>query len=227
MASGYTHHFEEAVKALRTIESEELKRYNKAIDIEDLAEATAVTIDARTKILKLRQCVESLLSINGEIVAMFAIDPKHTASEITNIQPDYNSIPDETNNLNNSDESDTTTKKNTQNIPKTEPLGDAPSEFEFLGSSYPINGISDLIPALCELLILYRPYKFARMGGSHTIDKNGQLILSLNKQEIKEPHRKLSNGFYINTDCSASDIKSQCELMLVECGYSSEILKIR
>ena len=226
MENGYTYHFEEAVNVLRAIEGEELKRYNKAIDIEDLEEATAVTVDARTKILKLRKWVESLQTINGEIVAMFPIDPKHT---VLDKKPDDNSIQVGINNSNNGGESDDTTKKNTKNIPNTEPLSDGvvPTDFEFLGDSYTISGISDLITSFCEILILNRPYKFARMGGNRATDKNGQLILSLNKQEIKEPHRKLSNGFFINTDGSMSDIRAQCDLMLVECGYSAETLKIR
>ena len=67
MTNEYTLYIEGLMNALRTAESEEKKRYNNAIDIEDMAEATSVTIDARGKILKLRKWIEQLQSMHNEI----------------------------------------------------------------------------------------------------------------------------------------------------------------
>ena len=55
------------IDALRTKEQEEKRRYDAAIDIEDMAEAKEVMLDARTKIQKLRKWAESLTSVQKEI----------------------------------------------------------------------------------------------------------------------------------------------------------------
>jgi hypothetical protein len=62
---------EALLDALQLSEQEEKKRYNAAIDIEDMAEATAVTIDARTKIQQLRKWTEDVLSIQKEIQNLY------------------------------------------------------------------------------------------------------------------------------------------------------------
>lgn len=57
------------IDALRTKEQEEKRRYDAAIDIEDMAEAKEVMLDARTKIQKLRKWAESLTSVQKEIAS--------------------------------------------------------------------------------------------------------------------------------------------------------------
>ena len=57
------------IDALRTEEQEEKRRYNAAIDIEDMTEAKEVMLDARTKILQLRKWTESLTIIQEEVVS--------------------------------------------------------------------------------------------------------------------------------------------------------------
>jgi len=83
--------------ALRASEQEEKKRYNAAIDIEDMAEATAVTIDARTKIQQLRKWTEDVLTIQKEIhSSSFSTGvPSGSTSPAPSIQePEQNRIPD-------------------------------------------------------------------------------------------------------------------------------------
>ncbi|ADU26815.1 hypothetical protein [Ethanoligenens harbinense] len=59
------------IDALRTKEQEEKRRYDAAIDIEDMAEAKEVMLDARTKIQQLRKWSESLTSVQKEIAGSY------------------------------------------------------------------------------------------------------------------------------------------------------------
>jgi hypothetical protein len=68
----FSSYFDSLIDALRITEAEEKKRYDSAIDIEDMAEATSVTIDARTKIQHLRKWTEDLLRLRDEIVDTFS-----------------------------------------------------------------------------------------------------------------------------------------------------------
>jgi hypothetical protein len=61
--------------ALRAEEVAQIKRYVNAIDVEDMAEATAVTINARTKIQQLKKWVEELQRISGEVAELFPVAP--------------------------------------------------------------------------------------------------------------------------------------------------------
>jgi len=88
---------EALLDALKISEQEEKKRYNAAIDIEDMAEATAVTIDARTKIQQLRKWTEDVLAIKKEILSSsFSTElPDAATSPAPSIQePEQNRIPD-------------------------------------------------------------------------------------------------------------------------------------
>ena len=71
MSNRFEMQIQALLDALRTSEQEEKKRYDAAIDIEDMAEATAVTIDARTKIQQFRKWTEDVLSIQKEISASY------------------------------------------------------------------------------------------------------------------------------------------------------------
>jgi hypothetical protein len=59
------------IDALRTKEQEEKRRYDAAIDIEDMAEAKEVMLDARTKIQQLRKWAESLTLVQKEIAGSY------------------------------------------------------------------------------------------------------------------------------------------------------------
>ena len=61
------------IDALRIKVQEEKKRYDGAIDIEDMAESKVVMFDARTKILQLRKWTESLVAVQGEISNSFLV----------------------------------------------------------------------------------------------------------------------------------------------------------
>lgn len=56
MPNEFNQYFSGLLTALRAAEVEQKKRYDSAIDIEDISEATAVTIDARNKIQQIRKC---------------------------------------------------------------------------------------------------------------------------------------------------------------------------
>ncbi|MDL2233237.1 hypothetical protein LJC63_06620 [Ruminococcaceae bacterium OttesenSCG-928-L11] len=67
MSNKIAHQITALIDALRTEEQEEKKRYDAAIDIEDMAEAKEVMFDARTKIQQLRKWTESLAVMQEEV----------------------------------------------------------------------------------------------------------------------------------------------------------------
>lgn len=64
--------FDNLIATFRLAENEQKKRYNDAIDIEDMAEATAVTIDARTKIQQIRKFIEELSRLKNDVGNIFS-----------------------------------------------------------------------------------------------------------------------------------------------------------
>lgn len=76
MSNEINQYFSELLAALRVAEEEQKKIYDNAIDIEDMAEATAVTIDARTKIQLLRKSIEDLQRIHNEFSSVFTNEHK-------------------------------------------------------------------------------------------------------------------------------------------------------
>jgi hypothetical protein len=64
------------IDALRIKVQEEKKRYDAAIDIEDMAEAKVVMFDARAKIQQLRKWTESLVAVQSEISNSFLVSDK-------------------------------------------------------------------------------------------------------------------------------------------------------
>ena len=80
MSNEIHQYFSELLAALRFEEAEQKKIHDNAIDIEDMADATAVTIEARTKIQLLRKNAEELQLIHNEFSSVFANEYK-TSSE--------------------------------------------------------------------------------------------------------------------------------------------------
>ena len=71
MSNNFSSHFIELLNFFREKEAEQKKRYYGAIDIDDMDEATAVTLDARVKIQQLRKWIDDLERISGEIEVSF------------------------------------------------------------------------------------------------------------------------------------------------------------
>ena len=238
MTDGLSKHLEGLINALHAAESEEKKRYNNAIDIEDMAEATAVTIDARSKILKLRKWIEQLQSVNNEITETYDFASAPKKSENASVRPPEepstaDAIP-EFNGANSrfeaitladdifADESSDNAEGNTISPTATTLTTNG---FVLFGASYPVSDLSALFVSFCEVLILHHPYKLALLGGMRIVDKQGHLLFSLNEHEVQEPRHKLSNGFFTSTFGSDNDIKLRCEHILLECGLKAETLK--
>lgn len=78
MPNEFNQYFSGLLTALRAAEVKQKKRYDSAIDIEDMSEATTVTIDARNKIQQLRKWIEDLQRINNEVETTFSVVPSST-----------------------------------------------------------------------------------------------------------------------------------------------------
>lgn len=72
MSEKRDHCFHYLIDAMRVEENEQKKRYDTAIDIEDMTEATAVIIDARTRIQQIRKWLEELTKLQEGIHSYFS-----------------------------------------------------------------------------------------------------------------------------------------------------------
>jgi len=238
MIDGYIQHFEGLLNALHAAEAKEKQRYNNAIDIEDMAEATAVTIDARTKILKLRKCIEDFHSLNADVATIYPVEPLETASIFVSNESTSHKIEEpsqmEIGEIDSSASIVNEDVEDNKDIFAHEDINieslDAnvnPSEFSLFGKTYSFNDVGDFIITFCEIVILHRPYKFAGFGLRNTSNERTQIKFGLEKEQIAEPRNKLSNGFFVNTSGTMAEIKTLCKHILVECGYNAEALIIR
>jgi hypothetical protein len=81
MTNEYRRLFDGLIATLRAKEAEEKKRYDSAINIEDMTEFTAVTNDARAKILSIRKWIDDFQKINDEVSAVFSDASTEKASQ--------------------------------------------------------------------------------------------------------------------------------------------------
>jgi hypothetical protein len=236
MPNDFTQYFNELLTALHAEEAEQKKRYNCAIDIEDMAEFTAVTIDAQTKIQRLRKWIEDLQRINHEVETVFPDERLDTQESVeilaaimqqsanAIIQVDEEDTP--FNILIEPEVEQTVFEESVVMICNDEPVIDSPKKFILLGKPYSVNSWQELITKLCEALLLKKPYKLATLSVAPLPGISEQITLSLDEQQIKEPRTKLSNGFFVTAAGSPNEIKIRCECILKACGYSSDVLQI-
>lgn len=203
-------YFNELLTALRAVEIEQKERYDSAIDIEDMAEATAVTMDARTKIQQLRKWIEDLQRINLEFGTAFPVIPAATQESGGMI---VDIIPQPTGMVERDNDDDSSTKSI------------ALKGFVLFGKPYNTSSWQTLLTMLCEIMVLKKPYRFVRLGVNARVEQYSQPILTLDEQQIQSG-QKLSNGFYVDTGGTENEIKIRCEHILSACGYSSDVLKI-
>jgi hypothetical protein len=210
MSNEFDQYFSGLLTALRAAELEQKKQYYSAIDIEDMAEATAVTIDARTKIQQLRKWIGDLQCISEEVAT--ALHTEHpTAQEPT------------------AEDTGSTQQPAKAVVLIDEGYGftaGSPQKFVLLGKTYSINGWQELLTKLCEAMVLRKPYRFAKLSVTPALGVSERRILSLDEQQITAPRTKLSNGLYVTIAGSPTEIKTRCEHILSACGYSNDVLQI-
>jgi hypothetical protein len=234
MSSELNQCFRELLTFLRAEEVAQKKRYDNAIDIEDMVEATSVTIDTRTKIQQLRKWIEELQRISGEIDAFFHTMPSslQTANEtLTDVDPRLisaqateqtsfglahpSSVPFE--------EQDSAGSVHATGRNALTPI--TIERFSLLGKRYCASEWEELLIKLCEALVLKKPYKIASLGANASMTLFDKPVLSLYEQQIISS-KKLSNGLFIDIGGSDNEIKTRCEHILSACGYSSDALQI-
>jgi hypothetical protein len=180
--------------ALRAEEIKQKERYDGAIDIEDVAEATAVTVDARAKIQRLRKWLEDLRRMNREIEIAYppepqaALEPTETRV-MTALRPAGGAASAEV-----------------VTVPQFSPIGEAALTER------------ELLIKLCETMILKKPYRFASLAGHVPAAASGRPILSMDEQRT-ESRQKLSNGLFVDTGGSDDELKARCEHIISACGY--------
>ncbi|MDR1580490.1 MAG: hypothetical protein LBS35_09050 [Synergistaceae bacterium] len=217
MLDGFDSYFNGLVAVLRTEEAEQKKRYYNAIDIEDMAEAMAVTIDARTKIQQLRKWIEDLRRIREEVTSALSdesdSDIAVAEETLSETQSEILTIPNEG-----------CEAVFSQNI--EEGIADEPTSFTFLDKTYAVDGWQELLIKLCETMILNKPYRIAGFGVSCPLNTTDRTIFSFDETQTAHSPKRLSNGLFVETDGSAIEIKSRCEHILEACGYSLDVFRI-
>lgn len=350
MQNEFDKYFSGLLTSLRVAEAEQKKRYDSAIDIEDMAEATSVTIDSRNRILQLRKWIEDIQRISQEVDSAYPIkltaeqealqreshvvdslpteattQRKEVESEIEELKvgayvrnklqelsqsghrfslddmdvfqqkrwskemlnlnfpfvKEYNPSVPLRNQLSTDNgvnrywaevfdfgenrllfcsqwyygdrvyfdhwyESRVIQQSEENNLidgfvePEIEPETpeefvssdgserfdiDSPQKFILFEKNYSVSNWQELLTKLCEAMVLIKPYKLISLSVL-PVTGAGRRMLSLDEQQIPEPHTKLSNGFYISNAGSPNEIKTRCELILKACGYSSDVLQI-
>ena len=89
MPDEFDSYFNGLTALLRAAEAGQKKRYDNAIDIEDMTEAIAVTIDARTKIQQLRKWLEDLQRMREEVTGLLSDESDIAAAEGTTPEAQY------------------------------------------------------------------------------------------------------------------------------------------
>jgi hypothetical protein len=217
MLDEFDSYFNGLAAVLRAAEAEQKKRYDGAIDIEDTADAIAVTIDARTKIQQLRKCIEDLQRIREEATNALADESDSDIAVAEGTLPETQfqipAVPGE--------ECETVSSQNVE-----EDLADEPTAFTFLDKTYTVDSWQELLVKLCEAMILNKPYRIAGFGVSCPLNTADRTIFNFDETQIARLPKRLSNGLFVETDGPAIEIKSRCERILEACGYSRDAFKI-
>ena len=96
MSDKYKRLFDELISTLRAKESEEKERYDSAINIENMAEFTAVTNDARAKIFNIRKWIDDFKKINDEVSVVYSdASTEETSQKLMDDIILDNPVPDE------------------------------------------------------------------------------------------------------------------------------------
>jgi hypothetical protein len=217
MFNEFDSYFNGLMTVLRAAEAEQKKRYDNAIDIEDMTEAMAVIIDARTKIQQLRKWIEDLQRIREEVTSALSDENNGDVATVEEILPETQSeIPT----VSIEEREIASSQENEAN------LVDKPTAFIFLDKIYTINSWQELLVGLCEAMILHKPYRIAGFGVSCPLNTTDRTIFNFDETRIAHSPKRLSNGLFVETDGSAIEIKSRCERILEACGYSRDVFQI-
>ena len=230
--------------ALRAEEVTQIQQYCNATAIDDMAEALAATIGARTKIQKLRQWVEELQRVKREVDELFpATPPLSQPINETPVDDAPQSVPDV---KEQSDENILTSQNTGESVRQNqspEPLGEqAPAElvsearyneadqtalegFTLIGKRYAASNWQEVLVKLCEAMILIKPYKMASFGINDHAAQTESRIFSLSEPQIISG-QKLTNGLFVDIGGSGGEIKKRCEHILLACGYNSDALQV-
>jgi hypothetical protein len=217
MLDGFDLYFNALADVLRAAEAEQKRRYDNAIDIEDMTEAIAVTIDARTKIQQLRKWVEDLHRIREEVTSMLSDENSGDIAADEGTTPETQAaipaVP--------SEKSETVSSRNIG-----ADIADKPAAFTFLDTTYTVDSWQELLVKLCEAMILHKPYRIAGFGVTCPLNTADCTIFSFDQTQIAHLPERLSNGLFVETDGPANEIKSRCERILEACGYDRDVFHI-
>ena len=217
MPDGFDSYFNGLTALLRAAEAGQKERHDNAIDIEDTAEAIAVTIDARTRIRQLRKCVEDLQRIREEAADALSYENGSDIAAAEGIppqtQPEIPAVPGEGRET-----------APSQNIEAG--FIEKPTSFTFLDKNYAVGSWQEILVKLCEEMILNKPYRIAGFGVSCPLNTADGTIFNFDETQIARLPRRLSNGLFVETDGPAIEIKSRCERILEACGYSRDAFQI-
>lgn len=103
---------------------------------------------------------------------------------------------------------------------------DMPREITLFDTVYPFSSWRNAFQILCEIMVLKKPYKVAKIGLDS--DKLPEFpMLSFDEQRMVESSIKLSNGLFADISGSAGEVRLRCEQILKMCGYNNnDVLQI-
>ncbi|MDR0652445.1 MAG: hypothetical protein LBG12_03960 [Synergistaceae bacterium] len=101
-----------------------------------------------------------------------------------------------------------------------------PAKFTLLGKDYEVKAWNDMYVKVCEVMLLHRPYIMAAMDKDSEFNTGGRTNFSYLRSEIKYDEKRLSNGLWIETNRSSSELLDSCCRILEKCGFSPDALHV-
>ena len=101
-----------------------------------------------------------------------------------------------------------------------------PISMSVLGKKYPIRFWNEMLVKVCEIMLLKKPYIVATFDKNEKLNSDRRTNFSYSENEIKFTRKRLSNGLWIETNRSRSDIIRVCSDILTICGFPPDAMII-
>ncbi|MCL1804164.1 MAG: hypothetical protein FWG30_11145 [Eubacteriaceae bacterium] len=100
-----------------------------------------------------------------------------------------------------------------------------PISLSVFGKSYPIKGWGDALIRLCEILISKDSQSVGTFDSIDSLN-NGSTFFSYRIEDIAGLPRRLTNGLWVETDRSDSEIMRTCAALAVICGFEPDVFSV-
>ncbi|MCK4260832.1 MAG: hypothetical protein KAX49_17780 [Halanaerobiales bacterium] len=217
----------EVLDELKSLEKQYRKIYNNAVDIEDFEISQKTQSDAYLRIRKLKEWKSIVTDLYTkvsdsniiEIIPSIEIDDEvSVTSEMIDATYDKLDKNNDTVKQNLEDNEKATTYDRSENTCKEL------ISIKLFDKVYSLRHWSEVLIKVCEITLLKKPYIVARFDKEAILNSNKHINFSYLESEIKFNKNRLSNGLWIETNRSATDIVKVSKKILQLCGFDEKDL---